>query len=167
MESRGVYVQEVDLWGKLHYIIDHHNPYKISTAARGSVLRANPFGRARDLVQNVRAEIMAAEVSVPIIIELLHKRDSLRMTSFIFGELKSLLSCRRSTSETHIAFEARFASQLSKFNSIDSTSALPGCMAAYYLLDPANFDEAQVTSIMDAASPKDSSSPLDSQMDPS
>lgn len=135
--------------------MDDHNLNQIPTAARGIVLLANLFGRARDLVQTVQAEIMAADDGVPIILERLCKRDSLCMTSFIFGELKSVLSCRRATSETHVALEARFAAQVSKCNIMDPISTISECMAAYYLHDAANVDDCQRIAIMGTASLKD------------
>lgn len=80
--------------------MEYHDPKKIPRAARSISLLANLFGRSRDLVQNARAKIMASDDAVPVTIERLYKRDSLSMTSFIFCQLRSLLSCRRDVNET-------------------------------------------------------------------
>lgn len=134
--------------------MDNHHPNKIPTAVRGIVIVVNIFWSARDLAQNVRAEIMADEDGVPIILERLYKRDTLSITSFIFEKLKSLLSCRRATNEMHVAFEARFTSQTSNYNSMDHISATSVCICDYYLLEDAKVNESQHIAIIGAASPK-------------
>lgn len=48
--------------------MDNGSPNVIPTVARGIVLLANLFNRARDLVQNIRVEIMDADDGVLIII---------------------------------------------------------------------------------------------------
>lgn len=77
------------------------------------------------------------------------------MTSFIFGELKDLVSSPRATNQSHIAFEGLFSAQMSNVNSMDPISAFPECMASYYLLDVAYIDDCQRIAIMGTASPKD------------
>lgn len=143
--------------GQLLDLTDSHNLNKITRVTRGLVLLANLFGRARDLGQNVRAAIMESDGAVPLVIESLYKRESLPMTSLRFSQLKSLLSCRSDVNETEIAIEARLAARLSKFNNMEPTSALPECMAAYYLLGAAYVDDSQCIAIMAAAPPKDAS----------
>lgn len=79
------------------------------------------------------------------------------MTSNKIRELKSLLSYHRSANQTCIAFDAQFSAQMSKFISMDPISALPECIAPYYLLDAANLADSKVIASMGAATTKDAS----------
>lgn len=81
----------------------------------------------------------------------------LSVSLFIFGQLKSLLSCRRGVTETHNAFKAWFAAQMSKCNSMDTISNLRECTVAQCLLFAADADDSQRIAIMAAASTNDDS----------
>lgn len=54
-----------------------------------------------------------------------------------------------------MTFEARFATQLSKLKLLDSISALPKFLSAYYLLAAANIGDNQHIEIMAAAHSSD------------
>lgn len=71
-----VYVEEGELWGKLHDLMKDHDPNKLPCAARGFVLLPNYFGRVHDRLQNVGAEVMDSNQADPINIERLYKSDS-------------------------------------------------------------------------------------------
>lgn len=71
----------------------------------------NLFLHASDVVRDVQTDIMDSKDTVPMIGDHIYNWDALSMISYVFGQLKSLHSCRRTNRERQIHCRSNLEAQ--------------------------------------------------------
>lgn len=88
----------------------------------------------------IENDVLEAKDGANMMVDLVYKRDPLSVTSVVYQKVQKLIETLCSAGETYGNLEARFASQLSKFNAFGSSVQMSEAMAALKILGNSNID---------------------------
>ena len=143
----------VEDWKEYHDSLPAANSHKLVVAMQGIVLKSQLFGQAADLCAEITKEQLKSANGVKLIVNAVYQRDALSVISEAYEGFNSLLTTRRSNTESLKSFELRFSAAVTKFNSLSTTTKLPQCITALMLLSNANVDQTSRVSVLAASAP--------------
>lgn len=143
------YAEEVKAWSAFHDLLPDNNSNKREKILRGTILKSQCYGRAKDLVKSVSQEDLSSDEGCKKVINAIHKYDPLQFVSEVHLDFNMSPSTRRHQKENMRNFERRFEAQLSRFNS-HNAGKIPDAVVALMLLGNSNIDDNQRVSILAA-----------------
>lgn len=144
------YAEAVLEWCNFHDLLPATNSNKLDKILRGSILKSQCYGRAKDLVKSVKTQDLNSENGADHVVSAIHKRDPLSFVTELYTDFNSLLSTRRNQNESVKNFETRFEAQLSRFKS-HGAGSIPDSLIALMLLSNAEIEDNQRVSILAAS----------------
>lgn len=149
------YRNAVPLWPRFHNTLPDNNSDKIPSALQAPCLKSKPYGRVKYLCSGITDDQLVGENAVSLIVGAIYERDALSVVSEAWKGFNQLLNTRQGSSESMKNFESRLSAQVAKINSISATTKPPECLTALMLLSNLSIEDAQLVSVMAAASPSE------------
>lgn len=108
------YQDSVLLWKQLHNALPVNNSNKIPIALQAVVLKAQLFGRAKDMTAIVTTNQLVGDEGLNHLLKAIYKRDALTLVNETYTQFNQLCNLQRGPTETMKSFEMRFSAQVSK-----------------------------------------------------
>lgn len=147
------YLDAVKLWKEFQDALPDTNSNKITPNLQGIVLKAQLFGRARDLCAKVSIDDLKKSDGALILARAVYKVDPLAQVNKMSQQFTRLLLTRRNTNESLKEFESRFDAQVSTFHDAAGSQVLPDALLALMLMSNAEIDNAQRVSLLASVAP--------------
>lgn len=103
-------------------------------------------------MRSVTTEQIKSANGAKNVVNVVYKRDKLRVLSDVYYDFNKLISARRRGNEEFKNYEARFGTLLSKFNAHGSSLQLPESITALMLISTYVINDNHRVSILAAAS---------------
>lgn len=107
----------VEVWSSQNDPLPDTNPNKFPKNVRGSILKSQLYGCARDVARRVKTEELQSVDGVSFVVDAIFKKDPLTVLPGEHAESSNLFNERRGSNESFWNYEMRFSALVSKFNS--------------------------------------------------
>lgn len=121
-------------------LLQHGNPNKLAKNLRGSILKSECYGHAKDLCRSIPLKQLNSIDVIQHVVNAIHRRDALSVVADVYSDSNQLLSTRRNGSEQLKNSEILFEAQLVRFNAHDAGN-IPESLVALMLLASANIED--------------------------